>query len=131
MHDNVSTALYNHSYIKNQSNDIYDIFFLLCFTCLKYTGNGDCDSGVEPVSCYLKVTSLFPQVCKSECPVGAFSRRCCPKRFTVINTCMHTLMAAAAMQSADQHIRNCYGVQYLAQGHFDMHSKGIEPATFR
>ena len=34
---------------------------------------------------------------------------------------------AVAMQGADQHIR----VQYLAQGHFDMQTRGIEPETFR
>ena len=40
-------------------------------------------------------------------------------------------MAVAAMQGADQHIRRSLGVQYLAQGHFDMQTRGIEPATFQ
>ena len=35
-------------------------------------------------------------------------------------------MAVAAMQGADQHIR----VEYLARGHANMQTRGIEPATF-
>ena len=38
-------------------------------------------------------------------------------------------MVAAAMQGADQQ-QDQFGVQYLAQGHFDMQTRGIEPATF-
>ena len=48
----------------------------------------------------------------------AFSRGFCPKRLTVIHTDIHTLMAVAAMQGVDQHIRSSLGDQYLAQGHF-------------
>ena len=40
-------------------------------------------------------------------------------------------MAVAAMPGADQHIRLQAGVQYLAQGHFNMQARGIEPVTFR
>ena len=39
-------------------------------------------------------------------------------------------MAVAAMQSADQHIMRSFGVQYLAQGHLDMQTRGIKPAIF-
>ena len=55
----------------------------------------------------------------------------CPKRLTVIHTYIHTLMAVAAMQGAEQHIGSCLGIQYLAQGHFDMQTRGIEPVTSR
>ena len=44
---------------------------------------------------------------------------------------IHTLMPMAAMQGADQHIRSSFGVQYLAKGHFNMQTRGIEPATFQ
>ena len=54
----------------------------------------------------------------------AFSRRFYPKRLRVINTCIHTLMAVAAMQGADQHIGNDLEVGYLAQGRFDMKTGG-------
>ena len=47
-------------------------------------------------------------------------------------------MAVTAMQGADQHTRSSFkmdqeqfGVQYLAQGHFDMQTRGIKPATFQ
>ena len=43
------------------------------------------------------------------CFVGAFRRRSCPKQLTVI----HTLMAVAAMQGADQHIRSSLGFSIL------------------
>ena len=39
-------------------------------------------------------------------------------------------MAVAAMQGADQLIRSSFWVWYLAQGHFDMQTRGTEPATF-
>ena len=39
-------------------------------------------------------------------------------------------MVVAATQGADQHIRSRFGVQDLAQGHFDLQTRGIEPATF-
>ena len=55
----------------------------------------------------------------------------CPKRLTVIHTCVHTLMAVVAMQGAQQRIRSSLGVQYLAQEHFYMQSRGIKPAAFR
>ena len=48
-----------------------------------------------------------------------------PKQLTVI----HTLVVVAAMQGADQHIRSSFGVQFLAQGHFNMQNSGMEPAT--
>ena len=54
----------------------------------------------------------------------ALSRRFCPKRPTVIHTYIHTLMAVAAHQEQ-------FGVQYLAQGHLNMQTRGIKPATFR
>ena len=38
-------------------------------------------------------------------------------------------MAVAAMQGADQHI-GISGVHYLAQGHLNMQTGGIEQATF-
>ena len=38
-------------------------------------------------------------------------------------------MAVAAMQGVDQHIRSSLEVQYLAQGHFNMQTGGIEAAT--
>ena len=41
----------------------------------------------------------------------------------------HTMMAVAAMQGADH--QEQYGVQYLAQGHFNMQTRGIQPATSR
>ena len=53
------------------------------------------------------------------------------KGLTVIHTYIHTLMAVAAMQGADQHVSEQFGVQYLAQGHFDMQTRGMEPATFQ
>ena len=40
-------------------------------------------------------------------------------------------MTVAAMQGANQHIRSSFGVQYFAQGHFDMQTKRIELATFQ
>ena len=55
----------------------------------------------------------------------------CPKSLTVIHTYIHTLMAVDAMQGADQHTRSSLGVQYPAQGHFDMQTRGIEPVTFQ
>ena len=58
---------------------------------------------------------------------GCLSDAFCPKWLTVIHTYIHTLMAVAAMQGADQHIRSSFGVQYLAQGHSDMQTRGIEP----
>ena len=39
-------------------------------------------------------------------------------------------MAVAAMRGADQHIGGSFGVQDLARGHFDMQTRGIEPAAF-
>ena len=42
---------------------------------------------------------------------------------TYSNSYIDTLMAVAAMQGADQHIRSWFGVQYLAQGHFDMQAR--------
>ena len=39
-------------------------------------------------------------------------------------------MAVAAVQGADQH-QEQFGVQCLAQGHFNMQTRGIEPSTFR
>ena len=39
-------------------------------------------------------------------------------------------MAVVAIQAAIQHIRSSWGVQYLAQGHFNMQIRGTEPATF-
>lgn len=38
---------------------------------------------------------------------------------------IHILMAVAATQEADQHIRSSVGAQYLAQGHFDLQTRGI------
>ena len=60
----------------------------------------------------------------------SFSRRFCPKQLTVIHTYILTLMAVVAMQGADWHIRSSFGVQSLAQGHFDMQTRGIEPVTW-
>ena len=37
----------------------------------------------------------------------------------------------AAMQGADQAHQEQVRVQYLAQGHFYMHTRGIEPVIFR
>ena len=37
-------------------------------------------------------------------------------------------MAVAAMQGAVQHIRSSYGAQHLAQGHYNIQTRGIEPA---
>ena len=45
-------------------------------------------------------------------------------------TVIHTLIAGAAMQGADQHMRSSFGVQRLVPGHFDMQTRGMEPATF-
>ena len=39
---------------------------------------------------------------------SSFSRYVWPKRLTVIHTYIHTLMAMAAMQGADQHIRSIF-----------------------
>ena len=39
-------------------------------------------------------------------------------------------MVAAAMQGADKAHQEQFGVQYLAQGHFDMQARGIGPETF-
>ena len=52
-----------------------------------------------------------------------------PNWFTVIHTYIHTLMVAAAMEDANQHIRSSFGVQYLAQGHFDMQTRHVPPPT--
>ena len=49
-----------------------------------------------------------------------------PKRLILI----HTLIVEAAMQVANQAYQEQLGVQYLAQGHFNMQTRGIEPATF-
>ena len=38
-------------------------------------------------------------------------------------------MVAAAMEDANQHIRSSFGVQYLAQGHFDMQTRHVPPPT--
>ena len=40
-------------------------------------------------------------------------------------------MAVAAMQAAHQQHQEQFGVQYLAQGHFDMQIRGIKPVTFQ
>ena len=50
---------------------------------------------------------------------------------TYSNSNIHTLMAVAAMQGADQHIKSSLGVQNLAKGHFDIQTRGIEPTNFR
>ena len=42
-----------------------------------------------------------------------FSRRFCPKQLTVIHTYIYTLMAVAAVQGADQHIRSSLGFSVL------------------
>ena len=55
----------------------------------------------------------------------AFSRHFCP----VIHTYIDTLMAVAA-RCRPAHQEEI-GVQYLAQGQFDMQTRGIEPAPFR
>ena len=52
----------------------------------------------------------------------------CPKQLTVIHTHIHTLMVVAAMQGAKW--QKQFGVQYLAQGHFVMQTRGTEQATF-
>ena len=39
-------------------------------------------------------------------------------------------MAVAAKEGAEKNIRSSLA-QYLTQGHFDMQTTGIEPATFR
>ena len=39
-------------------------------------------------------------------------------------------MMQAAMQGANQHQEQYFGVQYLAQGHLDMQTRGTEPAAF-
>lgn len=44
---------------------------------------------------------------------------------------MHTLMAVAAMYGADQRISEQFGVQYLAQRHFHMETRKIQPDIFR
>ena len=49
----------------------------------------------------------------------------------IIHTNIHTLMAMAAMQGADQHIRSSLGFQYLAQELFDMQTRETEPTTFQ
>ena len=41
---------------------------------------------------------------------------------------VHTLMVVTTMQDPDQHNRS-FGVRYLAQGHVDMQTRGIEPPT--
>ena len=62
--------------------------------------------------------------------LGAFSRRSLSK-VTYSNSYSHTVMAVAAMQGADQHIRSSFEVQYLAQGHFNLQTREMEPVTFR
>ena len=44
---------------------------------------------------------------------GTISRHFCPNQLTVIHTCIQTLMAVAAMQGADQHIRSSLGFSIL------------------
>lgn len=38
------------------------------FLCFEALNEGDCGSGAQPVSCYLKVAGLIPLVCMSKCP---------------------------------------------------------------
>ena len=45
----------------------------------------------------------------------AFIRVFCPKRLTVTHTYIHTLMAVAAMQGADQHVRSSLGLSILGK----------------
>ena len=45
--------------------------------------------------------------------IFTLSRRFCPKQLTVIHTYIHTLMAVAATQSANQHIRSSLGFSIL------------------
>lgn len=40
-------------------------------------------------------------------------------------------MVMAIVQGADQHTRSSFGFQNLDQGHFDMQTRGIDPATFQ
>lgn len=49
----------------------------------------------------------------------------CPKELTVI----HAFMVLAAMKGVDQHIKSSFQAQFLAQGHTDMQTRGIGPAT--
>ena len=52
----------------------------------------------------------------------------CPKQRSVI----HTLMAVAAMQGADQHIRSSLGFSILPKDTLSCRqTRGMEPATFR
>ena len=44
-----------------------------------------------------------------------FSRLFSPKQLIVSQTHIHTLMAVAAMQGADQHIRNSLGLSILSR----------------
>ena len=54
----------------------------------------------------------------------AFSKHFCPKRLTLIHAYFHT------MAVADQHWP-AHQYQYLAQGHFNMQTRWIEPVPFR
>ena len=58
----------------------------------------------------------------------AFSRRFCPKQLTVIHTFTHwwRWLPCKVLTST---IRSSFGVQYLAQGHFNTQTRGIEPAA--
>ena len=49
-------------------------------------------------------------------------------RLTVIHTYVHTLMAVASMQGAEQHIRSSLVFSILLK---DMQTRGIEPLSFR
>ena len=65
-----------------------------------------------------------PWICKKTFNFRAFSRGFCPERLTVIHTYIHTLMAVDAIQGADQQHQEQFGVQYLAQGHLAMQTRG-------
>ena len=56
---------------------------------------------------------LCPPVCQSNLHVRHLADAFCPKRLTVIHLYIHALMAVAAIQGADQHIRNSSGDSIL------------------
>ena len=58
--------------------------------------------------------SQSPHICNSKTfTFLAFSRCFCPRRLTVIHAFIHTLMAVAAIQGADQHIKSSLGFVIL------------------
>ena len=61
--------LWKHWEIQNQANNFSCIFFHVWkISPEMFSSEGGCGSGVEPASCYQKVTGSTPLVCMLKCP---------------------------------------------------------------